>query len=53
MCSCFFNLGREKVTRAEIIGSLDLMDKNVSLKAAYNDNCKFSRMFPDSKIAQK
>ena len=29
------------------------MDKNVSLRAADNDNRKISRIFPDSKIAKK
>ena len=43
----------EKVTQAEIIRSLDLIDKNISFRAADNDNYMFSKMFPDSKIAQK
>ena len=44
--SLYFESG-EKVTRAEIIRSLDLLDKNISFRAADNDNYMFSKMFPD------
>ena len=49
--SLYFESG-EKVTRAEITRSLDLIDKNISFRAADNDNYMFSKMFPDSKITQ-
>ena len=42
----------EKVTKAEIIRALDIIDKNISFRAADSDNDKYSKMFTDSKIAK-
>ena len=42
----------DQVLSAEIIEAMNKVDKNQSFQSADDDNKKFSKMFPDSEIAQ-